>query len=439
MTHVLRTPLTRAATILLATLLALSAVLLGRPQPVAADTGAVEVTLMATNDVHRQLAPVDNPGGWDDGLGGLAWLSGHLDAVRDRAPDALYVDAGDMTGGGNSGLGLPGGMADEATVEAMNVMGLDATTVGNHEFDGGLAEARRIREGGCWAGDCAYRHDQPYAGAEFATLGANVLDAATGEPVFAPWTIVERQGVDVGIVGVTETSLVNADGVTLLDSFTTANAAAQEAEAAGADIIVVLLHDGSHQNPAGAYDANACEDPTGPSTWMLPWFDDAIDVVVDGHTHQAYVCDIEGLPLMTQASRWGTVFTEITLSYDPATDQVVDRRAVNRQVTHDVTPDPAIAGLVTGYSALIGTNAPSWTDLDGDSLGDAHEVARTQTDPRVADSDGDGIDDGTEVTNGTDPLDPKDPKPARGGGHKDSDTDDGDTSGGSNRRGGRWR
>ena len=111
-------------------------------------TDTVELTLLATNDVHRQLAPIDDPGAWDDGLGGVAWLAAHLDAVRARAPEALHVDAGDLTGAGSTGLGFPGGYADEATVDAMEQVGLDVTTVGNHEFDAGLAEARRVREGG---------------------------------------------------------------------------------------------------------------------------------------------------------------------------------------------------------------------------------------------------------------------------------------------------
>lgn len=412
---------TRAAVALLTMLLLAAAMVGAAPQSAdgAESADTIELTLLATNDFHRQLAPIDNPGGWDDGLGGAAWLAAHLDEVRERAPGALHVDAGDLTGAGTNGMGLPGGVADEATVDVMNAMGLDATTVGNHEFDGGLAETRRLREGGCWAEDCGYRHDRPYEGAEFATLGANVLDASTGDPVFAPWTIKESNGVQVGIVGITETSLVNPDGVELVDPYQAVNPAVQQVKAAGADVVVVLWHHGSKQDPADVYDADGCDNPDGPSIWMLPHFDENVDVVVDGHTHHAYVCDFEGMPLLTQASRWGSVYTEITLTYDPTTGEVVDRAATNRQVTHDVDPDLAVAGVTEGYRAGMAQDAPSWADLDGDGLGDTYEVVRSLTDPRDADTDGDGIDDGTEVHGGTDPLDPKDPSPSgKGGGPK---------------------
>ncbi len=376
--------------------------------PTAAAQDTTTLTLLATNDIHRQLAPIDNPGGWNHGLGGLAYLAGHLDAARARVPGALYVDAGDMTGAGRSGVGVPGGVADEATVEAMNIMGLDAMTVGNHEFDAGVAEIRRNRGGGCYLSDCAYRHDHPYEGASFATLGANVLDETTGDTVFPPWTILETEGLRVGVVGITETSRIDPHGyggLTTLDPFATANAAARDVKAAGADVVVLLLHVGSDQNPDGdVYDADGCDDPRGQSIWMLPWFDEAIDVVVDGHTHAAYVCDLEGMPLLTQASSRGTYFTEITLTYDHAASQIVERSATNHRVTPDVEPDPAVAAIVTGYKALVSTNAPSWADLDGDGLGDTYEVVHSLTDPRVADTDGDGVDDGDEVAAGTDPL-----------------------------------
>lgn len=391
--------------VLVALVLATLAVV--RVAPAAAQD-ATTLTLLATNDVHRQLAPIDNPGGWDHGLGGMAYVAGHLDAIRGRAPGAVYVDAGDLTGAGATGFGLPGGVADEATVEAMDIMGLDATTVGNHEFDAGVAELRRIREGGCYLDDCVYRHDHAYEGATFATLGANVLDETTGETIFPPWTILESEGVSVGVVGITQTSSIDPHGfggLTFLDPFATANAAAQEVKAAGADVVVLLLHVGSTQTPDGdVYDVDGCENPNGPSTWMLPWFDDAIDVVIDGHTHAAYVCDFEGMPLMTQASKRGAYVTEITLTYDHTTDTVVDRRATNHRVTHDVEPDLAVAGLVVGYRALMSTNAPPEADLDGDRLGDTYEVVRSLTDPRVADTDGDGVDDGDELAAGTDPL-----------------------------------
>ena len=398
----------------------------------ASPSDAVVLTVVATNDVHNQLRPPEDgsigdlaglaaPG--DDPVGGLAYFAAHLDEVRSRAPEALYVDAGDMTG---VGRGVARMFGDEPTIEAMNLLGLDVMAAGNHEFDAGLDHLRRLYAGGCHAHDCAYRHDAPYEGAAFATLSANVVEAATGRPVLPAWTLREVSGVRVGIVGLT-TMLDEGR----LDAFEedeevrsraireAVDPAVEEVVAAGAQVVVLVWHAGSRQQTlTWRADPNGCENMRG-STWNLrEHLPDAVDLVVDGHTHQAYVCDEPGGPLMTQALALGAMYTEATITYDPNRDEVIRREAVNRWVTHETGPDPRVQGLIERYEALGGVDAPGWADLDGDTLGDGFEAFVSGSDPRTADTDADRLSDGHEVmVHRTDPR------------HTDSDrggVDDGD-------------
>lgn len=356
----------------------------------------VTLTVLATNDLHNQLDVPER-----SRVGGAAYLAGHLSLVRSRRPHALYVDAGDMTG---SGEGVARRFGDEPTIEAMNLMGLDVVAAGNHEFDGGIDHLRRLYGGGCRDDDCDYRHDAPYEGASFATLSANVVDTVTGSPVLPAWTLREVEGVQVGIVGLTTSGpsdlrqvLEPRRDVDAHSIHETVNPAVEEVVAAGADVVVVVWHEGSSQKVWGSNDPNRCQGMWGPTWNLRDHLHDEVDVVVDGHTHQAYVCDVPGGPLMTQAGHSATMFTEITLAYDRESDRVVERAAINRRVTHDVAPDPDVAALIEHYQALVSANAPPTADLDGDRLGDAYETFRSFTDPRTVDTDGDGLDDGSEV------------------------------------------
>lgn len=360
----------------------------------APGSGPVTLTVLATNDLTNQLAAPE-----DADVGGVAHLASHVRAVRARAPGALHVDAGDLTGSGREAARIFG---DEPTIEAMNDLGLDVLAAGNHAFDAGIDHLRRLYDGGCVDSDCAYRHDAPYAGAGFEVLSANVTETTTGEPVLPGWTIREVQGVRVGVVGLTsalpDRLLTPESETTTTPIREVVNPTVERVLDAGAQVVVVVWHEGSHRrNVLGEPDPNGCDDVAGPSWNLREQLHEQVDLVVDGHTHQAYVCDQPERPLMTQALAHGRMFTEATLVYDPATDEVVRRDAVNRWVSHDVAPDPELQALVDHHQALGGIGVPASADLDGDTLGDRYEVMVATTDARAADTDGDGLDDGAEV------------------------------------------
>jgi 5'-nucleotidase len=103
-------------------------------------------------------------------------------ARRSATRTRLTVAAGDLIGGSTF---LSGMFHDEPSVESLNTLGLDVSSVGNHEFDEGTAELLRMQNGGCHPVDGCYFPDQPYAGANFPYLTANVIKKSTGKLLLA--------------------------------------------------------------------------------------------------------------------------------------------------------------------------------------------------------------------------------------------------------------
>ena len=113
-------------------------------------------------------------------------------------------------------------------------------------------------------------------------------------------------------------------GLEFRDEVETVNALVPELKARGVEAIVVLIHQGG--TPAGDY--NECPAIAGPIVDIVKRFDRAVDVVVSGHTHQAYVCEIDGR-LVTSGDKYGTLVTAIDLKLDPVTRDVISARADN--------------------------------------------------------------------------------------------------------------
>ena len=304
-----------------------------------------EVRLLSTNDFHGRIGTTDDPR--------AAYLSTHLNTIREGHPATLHVDAGDLVGATPVLSNL---FYDEPTVEVMNEIGLDVQTVGNHEFDRGQDEILRRRDGGCLEDDCAYRDDMPFEGQDFTTLSTNVIVEETGDPLTEAYHIEQVGGMDIGFIGVTTEDtprVVHPDGIIGLDFVNEAEAVNQTipaVQAAGADAIVVLMHEGGRQDG----DKNSCDNFRGASASIHEAFDDAVDVVVDGHSHESYVCNPEGGPLVTQAYEYGQMFTDITLAFDKDDGELIFTWARNNDVTDDVEPDPAVLEIVDRYDELAG-------------------------------------------------------------------------------------
>jgi 5'-nucleotidase len=321
------------------------------------------VQLLSFNDYHGHLEATDPPLSTvhdpsQTPVGGAEYLSTKLTELRDKVGDgrSLTVAAGDLIGGSTFLSGL---FHDEPSVETLDAMGLDVSSVGNHEFDEGTDELLRMQYGGCHPKDGCYFPDAPYAGADFPWLAANVVKKSDGKTLLPGTWVKKVAGVKVGFIGMTLegtdllVSPAGVESVTFEDEVETANARAAALTAQGVKAIVVLMHEGGAN--AGTY--NSCVGISEPIATMATKFSPAIDQIVTGHTHNPYVCSIPdpaGNPrYVTSAADYGRVVTESTLKIDRHTGEV-DRAATavtNHLVTRG-TKDPAITEIITKWKAL---------------------------------------------------------------------------------------
>jgi 5'-nucleotidase len=322
----------------------------------------VELQVLGVNDYHGHLE-ADTPGSVDgEPAGGGEYLAAKLNELRAGAKNSLTVAAGDLIGGTPALSSL---FHDEPSVESLNAMQLDVSSVGNHEFDEGIDELLRMQNGGCHPIDGCFFPAEPYAGADFPWLAANVQSETTGETVLPPYWVERVQNIKVGFIGMTlegTPTLVAKSGIEgweFLDEAETANALVPELKAQGVEAIVVLLHEGAQQNPPPG-DINACQDVTGPVLAIHDALDPEIDAMITGHTHQPYNCtltDPEGQPrLVTSAYSFGRVVTEMNLVLDKRTKDV--RRDLSSATNHavvqaELSPDPAQTAVIEKWRPLF--------------------------------------------------------------------------------------
>src|SRR3990172_1258683 len=238
----------------------LVAMLMGAGTVGAVPSGSVDVQLLAINDFHGNLEPPSGSSGriltptGNVNAGGIAYLATHIKAL-----------------------------------EAMNSLGLDFNAVGNHEFDEGGAELLRMQNGGCHPTDGCLDGDG-FAGADFQFLAANVVREDNGKTVFPAYKMRSFAGAKIAFIGVvlegTPTIVTPAGvaGLDFLDEASTVNALVPGLKAKGIETIVVLIHEGGFQT--GLYDQ--CTGISGPVFDIVNALDDEGDVVISGHTHQAY-------------------------------------------------------------------------------------------------------------------------------------------------------
>jgi 5'-nucleotidase len=329
--------------------------------PCLAQTAApVDLRILAINDFHGYLRPP--PGGiriTDPAdptrkimvaAGGAERMATAVKTLREGHKNSIFVAAGDLIGASPF---LSAMFHDEPTIESLSMMGLAISSVGNHEFDEGKDELLRMQNGGCHPVDkCQGPH--PFTGAKFHYLAASTIDKATGKTVFPPYEIREFDGIPVAFIGLTlkdTPNLVSPAGVATLefrDEAETVNALVPELKAHGVEAIVVLIHQGGF--PTGDY--NECPGISGPIVDIVKKFDKAVDVVISGHTHQAYVCEIDGR-LVTAGDKYGTLVTAIDLTLDPKTHDVISAKADNTIVRiGSYARDPEQSALLESYDRV---------------------------------------------------------------------------------------
>jgi 5'-nucleotidase len=326
--------------------------------PSAAQTSVtVDLRILAINDLHGNLRPptggiaIADPADKTKKIivpaGGVEHMATLVQQLRQGNKNTIFVAAGDLIGASPF---LSAMFHDEPTIESLSMMGLEIAAVGNHEFDEGKDELLRMQNGGCHPIDkCQGPH--PFPGAKFHYLAASTVEKSTGKTVFPPYEIREFEGIPVAFIGLTLkgtpgiVSPVSVAGLDFRDEAETVNALVPELKARGVEAIVVLIHEGGY--PSGDY--NECPGISGAIVDIVKNFDSAVDVVISGHTHQAYVCDIDGR-LVTSGDKYGTVVTAIDLKLDPATRKIISAKADNVIVRTGIyAKDPQQTELLQSY------------------------------------------------------------------------------------------
>jgi 5'-nucleotidase len=380
----------------------------------------MNIQVLSFNDFHGNLEPPSGSSGrvvTDHALvttagvtkatdvtadaGGVEYLATHLRDARIGNPNTVTVAAGDIVGA--SPL-LSAAFHDEPTIEAMNKLGLEATAVGNHEFDEGYKELQRLQYGGCLPDGAGLNNQDScaagtFSGANFHILAANVKYAAkvtvattnqkhpgtaknAGKTILPAYWVKNFNGAKVGFIGMTlkETpSIVTAAGIAGLeftDEVKTANALVPVLRRQGVKAIVVLVHqggtpsvqqwvgpDGKTYGVGSTYKYTCGEGGTlAADSAILPIaanLDPQIDMIISGHTHQPYVCNVPDPKgqqrMVTSASSFGRLFTETNLTFDRHTNDIVRSsvKGSNLVVSRDVPKAADETALIATYKTLI--------------------------------------------------------------------------------------
>ena len=363
----------------------------------------VPLRLIAFNDFHGNLEStglsltLTDP---DDAqktlrlpVGGAAALAGLVSTLRAGAPHSLVLSGGDLFGASPLVSTL---FRHESTVDVMNQLGLEVGTLGNHEFDAGLGELKRLVGGGCAenapdAATTSCAAEASYRGAKFAVLGANVIAKASGKPEFAPYVIKRYGGIPVGIIGaVTKTTphIVMPSGIAglkFIDEAEAVNRSARELRARGVKAIVAVFHEGGELGSSGQradWNDTSCPGAHGPIFEIASRLSRDIGVIFSAHTHQGYRCIVDGR-LIIQATSYGRGVSVVDLMLDPKTRDIdaASTRSTNLPVVNERTepavrerlahalpapygdallatqPDAAIASKVAEYAALVAPKA----------------------------------------------------------------------------------
>jgi 5'-nucleotidase len=326
-----------------------------------------DVHLLAFNDLHGTLEPAGN-NIYGKFAGGAAYLAKVVEDKQAQYEDLqATIFAGDNIGASPLANSL---FFEEPITIASNLMHVDFASVGNHEFDKGSTELLRIQNGGCKpvVGCTGAPYALPdgsttnvFPGADFQYLSANVVVNATGETLFPAFGIKEftsesGKTIDVGFIGevleatptiVTPTGVA---GLTFQDEADAANLAVEElSQDLDVKTNVLVIHEGGFQTTGAALNGCAGNLAGSPIAEIAGRLDPSIKVIVSAHTHAEYRCTITtgGVTrLITSASSFGRILSDITLTIDDLTGKLVQASANNIIVENAInTPAPGVTRI----------------------------------------------------------------------------------------------
>ena len=322
--------------------------------------GSVSITMLHTNDTHSQLEsfiPFGEPE-----QGGVARRKTLIDAVRDEVGEdqVLVVDAGDFS----QGTIFYNAWEGSADIMALNAMGYEAVTLGNHEFDLGPEKLGRALAGeSINVAGTTYLPESLMAPVVSCNLDVNAEPALAGR--VEPYLILRKNGADIGILGVTTETVVNisniGDNVVVNDYVTSVQAGIDDLEAQGVNKIILLSHAGY------SVDLQKVKELAG------------IDIIVSGHDHPLLLDpadyaagsplefladrvdgdyptvteDLEGNPvLIVGAYEWGKILGRLDITFN-SNGIITDWQGNSLFVDNSINPDTQLASDVAFYKAPI--------------------------------------------------------------------------------------
>ncbi|CUR60248.1 5'-nucleotidase [metagenome] len=314
-----------------------------------AHAATVDVQILATNDFHGRLA--DRPSGSNnpEPIEIASVMAGAVKQLRTANPDTIFAAGGDMIGASTFESFI---QHDKPTIDVLNGAGLAVSAAGNHEFDGGYNDlVNRVMKPETAA--------NPEGGAKWQYLAANVrkksdnsyalpdVEESPGTSDGGTWMTTTAGGVDVGFIGaVTEDlpSLVAPAGIAdikVSSIITETNAAADALKAAGADLVVLLVHEGA---PSTKIEDATTND--NAFSRIVKGVDSDVNAIVSGHTHLAYNHLINGRPVVS-AGQYGANLNQLVFTVDtdpdanPATnDATVTVDPAKQKILPMFGPDP---------------------------------------------------------------------------------------------------
>ncbi|TMU87479.1 bifunctional metallophosphatase/5'-nucleotidase [Bacillus sp. BHET2] len=297
----------------------------------------IPIQLLGVNDFHGQLETSRTVDGKQ--VGGAGYLAAYVKKVKKENVPSLLVHAGDMVGGSAPLSALK---QDEPTIEFMNRLGFDVGTVGNHEFDEGVEEMKRLLNGG--------KHEKTgeFGGATFPYTVANVIDTETNEPILPPYVIKKVNGIPIGFIGIvtTETKYIvlpkGIKGLKFKDEVASINETVQDLKRKGVRSIVVLAHVSASSEMDGSRPSQELVD-------FAPLIDDEVDVIFGGHNHRHANTTVNG-KLIVESYSYGTAFSNVNIKIDPKTKDIVEKEANIVRTFHEgIEPDQEILKMVRTY------------------------------------------------------------------------------------------
>ncbi len=297
---------------------------------ISATLPPVDIDLVSINDFHGRIEAAPP-------AAGAAVLAGMVDSYRAANPNTIFVGAGDLIGASTFTSFIQN---DQPTIDVLNEMGLDASALGNHEFDQGRADV----------------DDRILPAADWDYLAANLYDTTTGEPAYQEYYLQEFGDVTVGFVGaMTEElpSLVSPGGIDTLDVRPVVPEVNRVADALSdgnpvngeADVIVLMVHEG-----ATTTDISSSTDDSAFGQ-IVSGANANIDAIISAHTHLAYDHEIliEGtntLRPVIASGQYGEKYAHTSISVDPETGELLSISSEVLPLAGAFPPDPEVAAIV---------------------------------------------------------------------------------------------